>query len=242
MAHARYYRRLSRLEIAGRFPSASVHGRSRCRTDPITTKPPARSPTNSPASAMPSYGIVAPSASPRHGSERNSNARASASHTEPSTHAALRRDDSPIMANTVAPQLDQADNPAGSLHLTCTAARNDWPRVGRFHDGTSHQPRLNTDAEYTTASAPPCHHYRTVLLCGGSPYTGLGVSETNDDDLAVTIHAKPILRLLYLEPSHFDKRSKGGIHILPPVFLRNMLPTMRDVEGQNLDPFDTFKR
>lgn len=85
---------------------------------------------------------------------------------------ALHRNESPIMANTVAPQPEKVDNSSGSLRSPRTGRCNDWPRVGRFHDGTS-QPDKAHHRCRTYDGKRSVSHYRIDLawLGGGSPYT-----------------------------------------------------------------------
>jgi hypothetical protein len=82
------------------------------------------------------------------------------------------------MAPRVTPASIDADNFAGRAAVRSALARcSDW-RTGarRFHVGTGH-PEPTHDAGYTTAGVPTVPKLSiSLLLCGGSPYTGLGAN------------------------------------------------------------------
>src|SRR5437016_13460938 len=79
----------------------------------------------------------------------------------------LRRETPPIMATTVGPAREKADNPADRSLI----AQSVWLPVRRFHVGTSAK-TLTQDAGYTTAT-DSCVDLPTasLFLRGRSPYT-----------------------------------------------------------------------
>src|SRR5262245_50582352 len=84
------------------------------------------------------------------------------------------------MALRVTPTPTDADNSAGRAAGDSVLAHcSDW-RAGarRFHVGTGHTEPIH-DAGYTTAGVPSVPELSVSLfLCGGSPYTELGLSES----------------------------------------------------------------
>ena len=150
---------------------ACATGRSPCRPAPITTRPPARSPTSWRASATRRCVTSATLRTNRSLSKKMNRAGVRA--------AGLKSPCNRIhLASSLATEIDRpswqpgshptpldADNSAGSSTL---AACNDW----RTGDADSMSARAitepTTDAGYTTAGSSLCHNYRSVsCLWGG---------------------------------------------------------------------------
>jgi hypothetical protein len=82
----------------------------------------------------------------------------------------LRRETPPIMATTVGPAREKADNSVDRSSI----ARNVWRPTRRFHVGTSAR-TLTQDAGYTTATDSRVDLFAASLfIAGRSPYTLLG--------------------------------------------------------------------
>jgi hypothetical protein len=76
------------------------------------------------------------------------------------------------MANTVAPQPNDADNLAGLSPKRRTVCCNDWHWVGRFHVGTSHNTQRSLKMpDIRLQALPLAINFEFVLSLGESPYT-----------------------------------------------------------------------
>ena len=139
----------------------------------VLTRPPARSPTRWRASATRCCATKPRSVSRGPGLARKCSAHLLSWRTDqPFPIQRCVETIRPIMATSVAPQPNHADNPAGSPPYGHTAAGSDWHWVGRFHVGTSHNSQRSLKMPDIRLQALPfAINFEFVLILGGSPYT-----------------------------------------------------------------------